>query len=280
MILRVSCRARPPAAAPVALALALITAWSGPAHAQSGETCATAYEHAQELRLRGELVGARRELDVCTATCPAALARDCDAWRREVAARLARLRIEVVVGGARVAPHGLWIDGAPAVPGPEGVVALDPGAHEVRVAVEGAQPATRSTTVAPGATTTLRIELATARPTEDDGSWTPPTSAIVVGAAGAGALLVGAGLGIAGHARVGDLRDTCAPDCAGSDVDAVRSMWIAGGVSAGLGVGALALAVALALGDEAAEPDAADRALALTGTPAGAPLGLGARVRF
>ena len=108
----------------------------------------------------------------------------------------------------------------------------------------------------------------------------PSVTSMILGGVGAGALLVGGGLAIAGHVRVGDLREDCAPDCAESDVDAVRALWIAGGVAAGVGVGALAVAVALALGGSSADDTTARAGLVLAAPPSGAPIGLGARGTF
>lgn len=280
---RVSRRPRLSPTTPLAVALALLAIGGGPARAQSGETCAAAYETAQELRLGGELVSAQRELDVCVAACPAALARDCADWQRDVAARIGRVRIDVTVEGIPGAPSAVWVDGVAAVPGPDGAIALDPGAHEVRVHVDTAPPATRAVTVAPGGIVALRFDLTRDAADAAPRPWAPPTASIALGAIGAGALLVGGGLAIAGHVRVADLRDGCAPECAPSDVDAVRAMWIAGGVAAGAGVAAIVVATVLALGDDGATSGSTarrPRALVLAAPPAGAPLGLGARARF
>jgi hypothetical protein len=262
---------------PVALALVCASAALGPgaggdARAQSGDTCVGAYEGAQERRQRGALVEAARELDLCLGACPEALARDCATWRREISARLARVTIDARLDGASARPGAVAIDGRAVVIGEGNQVDIDPGAHVIRVEIDRADPVERSVTLAEGQRATLRFEAAT-RSVEP---W-PPTSAIVIGTAGGGALLLGAGLGIAGHLQVSDLRDTCAPDCAPSDVSAVRTTWIVGGVAAGVGLGAVAVAIAVALG---AGPDAAESGVALGSSPDGGPLGASCRASF
>lgn len=267
-----------PRLAPIVLALLALGTCAAPARAQSGDTCVAAYEGAQELRQRGALVQARRELDVCRATCPAALARDCEAWQRDVASRVGRVRIVVTRDGSPATPDSILVDGQPAVGEPDGAVTVDPGAHTLRIDVAGARATEREVSVAPGAEVALTIDVPPHR--EDATSGAPPTSALIVGGVGAGALLVGGGLAIAGHLQVGDLRDDCAPDCAESDVDAVRALWIAGGVVAGVGVGALAVAVALTLGGSRDREATTGAGLVLAAPPPGAPLGLGARGTF
>lgn len=263
---------------PLALVLVALVAHGTPARAQSGDTCVTAYEGAQELRQRGALVQARRELDVCRASCPAALARDCEAWQRDVASRLGRVKLLVTRDAARVSPDRVLVDGQPAVVDPEGVVAVDPGDHDVRIDIAGAPAAEHAVSVPPGGEVTLEVALASSD-ADEGSSWSPSTPALVVGGIGLGALLVGGGLGVAGHVRVGDLRDGCAPDCAASDVDAVRTMWIAGGVAAGVGVSALAVALALTFASRGDAP-ATETGLVLAPPPPGAPLGVGARGTF
>ena len=264
--------------APIALALLALGTCVAPARAQSGDTCVAAYEGAQELRQRGSLVQARRELDVCRAACPAALARDCEAWQRDVASRVGRVRLVVTRGGSPATPDAVLVDGRPAVIEPDGGVLVDPGDHTLRIDVADARATERAVSVAPGTEVALTIDVPSHQ--EDEAPGMPPTSALIVGGVGAGALLVGGGLAIAGHLRVGDLRDDCAPDCAESDVDAVRALWIAGGVAAGVGVGALAVAVALTLGGSSDGGAATRTGLVLAAPPPGAPLGLGARGTF
>ena len=261
--------------APLLLALVGVGAHPAPAWGQSGDTCVAAYEGAQELRQRGALVEARRELDVCRAACPAALARDCESWQRDVASRVGRVRLDVRRDGSPATAEVVLIDGRPAVAEVDGGLIVDPGDHVLRVEVAGATAVERALSLAPGAAVALTVETTSTRSDEDESGL--PTASLLLGSVGAGALLVAGGLAVAGHVRVADLRDDCAPDCAESDVDAVRTAWIAGGVTAGVGVGALAVAVALAIAGASDDGATAGAALLLAGPPPGAPLGLGAR---
>ncbi len=257
---------------PLAVVLAA-TSLAPRARAAEGDTCVAAYEGAQQRLKRGELLRARAELDVCLGSCPEALAKDCAIWREDVAGRLARVTFDVRQGGVQtpVADVRVSVDGSTVPVDTRGVVEVDPGPHAIEVSTQGASSETQSVDLPPGGATQLRFDFV-GRQAE---SGSLPPAAIAIGAVGVAALLVGGGLGLAGHLQVSELRDTCAPDCARADVDAVRSEWIAGGVTAGVGVGALVVALAMVLGDDDDAVEAA-RAVgpALRGSHAGTRLGV------
>jgi hypothetical protein len=230
-----------------ALVLALVGLFGGrAAWADSGDSCISAYEGAQQHRRSGHLLRARAELALCIGSCPSALASDCRTWAAEIAPMIAAVTTEVRAGGAARGDARVWVGGIEQRRGVSVRTEVDPGVHEVRVEAPGMLPASKSVTLAPGTQLPIVFEL---EPLPEPPS-SLPVAGIVLGATGTGALLAGAGLGVAGHLEVADLRETCAPRCAEGDVDGIRTTWIAGGIVAGVGLAALATAVALVLTDE------------------------------
>src|SRR5262245_15284720 len=58
-----------------------------PAHAQTKEQCAQAYEQAQSLQMEHRLLEARAELQICThERCPKTVSADCWRWLATVEA--------------------------------------------------------------------------------------------------------------------------------------------------------------------------------------------------
>ena len=104
------------------------------------QQCATAYEHAQELRLARRLREARTQLLVCSRpSCPKAAFDDCAAWLDEVQAAMPSAVVRVLdAGGAPIADATLMVDGAPWDGASRGAsMTLDPGRHTVRVEAPG-----------------------------------------------------------------------------------------------------------------------------------------------
>lgn len=249
-----------------AAALAIVGS-AAPAAAQEGDACVTSYEEAQRLQKRSALVQAKAELRLCLGSCPQVLARDCARWLKALEPKIARLTVEVqgadgdALEGARV-----LVDGVPARRGEDGAVEVDPGAHTVRAEAPGQRAAERRVEIEPGAQLAVQIQL-DPEPVKAPPPPPPvvvertPVGALALGGVGLLGLGVGGALGIAGHLERSRLRDECAPYCAEADVNAVRTLWIAGGVAAGVGAVALGVAVAILVSrpDEPAPAEASIR---------------------
>ena len=63
----------------------------------------------------------------------------------------------------------------------------------------------------------------------------PAWSYVLMGIGGAG-VIIGAGLGVAGHVDRSRLLAQCAPACDPADVEWIRRVWVGGGISAGAGL--------------------------------------------
>lgn len=212
------------------------------ARADDKQACVAASEKAQQLRNAGRLTEARDQLVACSRNeCPKLVQSDCTQWMRDVldvipsvvpAAKDRRgrdiLDVKVMIDG-RVATESL--DGKP--------ISLDPGAHTLRFETKGAPPVEEPMLVRQGE----RNRLVTAMFAIGDetkatgeavggsaggagksagGERRLPIPAMIVGGIG----LVGGGvalyLGLSADADGRDLRDTCAPRCADSQVQDVK----------------------------------------------------------
>jgi hypothetical protein len=236
--------------------LALITA-AAPALAQTKQECADAYTAAQVSRKESKLVDARDKLTVCAnASCPAALRKDCVPWLAEVEAALPTVAVKPVDETGRVVVGAtVTIDGhAIAREGEYATTRLDPGEHVIRVEAPGTNGGEERVTLAAGSSRreiVVRVKRAgpvvTAPPPSEppaEASRPIPTATFVLaglGVAGVGAFAV---LGAVGASKKGQLdQEGCKPNCKQSDVDAIKTDYIAADVA--LGVGGAALAGAL-----------------------------------
>jgi hypothetical protein len=255
-------------AARVAFAVALLTAVLTPALARAADsTCAAAYENAQILRQRGELIAARDAALVCAqAACPGVARRDCAAWagelEREIPSIIVIARDEASgdEGGARI-----LVDGAPRADAASGrAFALDPGAHVFRIERAGNEPFEQTVTIVRGDRERIlrfalrreqtpaqaAVPVAPAPSNAVAPSGTSPEArtlwpGAIAGVGAAAALGVSAWLGVTGRNELDDLRGTCAPACSDGDVDPVRTKLIASDIALGVGIVGAAVAIYL-----------------------------------
>ena len=219
--------------------------------------CKASYEAAQILQREEHLDAARAELRVCRETCPEPLVAQCVRWEQAVEALVPTVRLEAREStGASVPGARATIDGQQLVDVDGGPVRVDPGPHvfrfervrpgasssqaiEVRVAVHAGERDHVVTGVFPGAV----------EPGPTGGTATAkrgaPTASFVLGGVGAVSLVTAAVLAIKGDVDRAALRSSCAPACAQSDVDAIRTTWWVAVGAAAVGVVSTALAIYL-----------------------------------
>lgn len=230
-----------------------------PSRAASDPACGAAYEEAQLLRKRGELMAARDAAVACArASCPAVVRRDCTAWvaelERDIPSVIVIARDEATgdEGGGRVTVDGTvrpeLVSGR--------AFSLDPGAHVFRVERPGSEPAEQTITIVRGDhDRVLRFVLRSERVEASRSANAKPPSAVAVApqraqpsyfpavVAGLGSLAifgVAAGFGLTGRRELSDLRGSCAPVCSDEQLDPVRTKLIVSDVAFGVGlVGAL-----------------------------------------
>jgi hypothetical protein len=251
-----------------ALLLALSLGTSRVAHADEVDRCLAAHPAAQRLRQDGKLRASRAELLVCArAVCPGVVRSECGRWLSEVD----ELTPSIVVSarearGGDVTNARVIADGETAAQRLDGrEIALDPGAHTIRVQASGYEPSDlevvlhererarplaftmKSTVVepAPRPTTPLRTD---ATPSSSGPEARPvPASVYVLGAIGVVALGSFTWFGLSGRSEYFDLKDSCGPGCSQSDVGSMRTKLIVADVSLGVSVVALGAAAYLLL---------------------------------
>jgi hypothetical protein len=263
------------------LLLALIGLHAAPAHADGAapryalQACALAYENSQEHRRAGALSVARSELARCAQEdCPEFIRSDCTQWSKETEAeqptvvfaakRSSRDLNEVRVSiGDRVLARGL----------PSQTIELDPGSYDIQFEPPGGAAIVRHAVIRAGDKNLLvQVEFAPApeRPASSPSSAGAPASAALRTDAaspsdgprvlpwtllGVGAASIGAGVGFAlwGHSTENHLRDTCSPNCTDSEVRPVRTKYLLGDLSVGVGLASVSVAAYLLLSHRASE---------------------------
>ncbi len=238
-------------------AFAAILSLSPSARADDVDACVEGADKAQQLRDQAKLVEARDQLIACAAaSCPTAVAKQCAKWLREVDEAIPSVALRVrSSSGSDVADAEVTLDGAARPGALEGKpIKLDPGSHEftfkrgdetaestiVVRAGEKNRPVD-VTLVAPVVAIVAPPPPPVVAPEERAGFRFPWPAGVFLGVAVAGFVGTAALVAVA-SSDAGNLRQTCAPDCATSDVDAAHTKLIAANVTLGVGIGSLALA--------------------------------------
>jgi hypothetical protein len=248
-----------------ALALAIASAlWASRAPAQDRERCVAAFDEGQALHMKGELRAARASFLTCAAdACPGLVRKDC-------AQSLSSLDAELptIVLGARdakgndVIPTAVTVDGETVATLDGRALAEDPGQHVIRFEHPPDAPVVEHVVLRvgehnrtilatfgtpPPAPVPPPVAPAPRLPPPRPEKHVPSPWAYV--AAGFGVVGVGSfvAFGLSGWSYKQHLLDTCAPNCADSDVARVRLDYIVGDTSLGVGVVASAIATYLFL---------------------------------
>jgi hypothetical protein len=237
---------------------------TGVARAGQEDTCAQAYETAQELRADGLLRAARDVLRMCVRkSCQPFIRDDCSKWLNEVESGLPSVVFAVRLANEDLETVSVLCDDELLTERLDGrAIPLDPGKHSCRFEAPRAQPARMDLFIIEGQKNrVVQIELAAA-------SSAPP--AALAGAPGsdrgprrglgqlrhprltlalAGTALAGAatfvGLGLRGLNMERELAGSCAPECSRQDVRIVRTQYVVADVALGVGLAAAAGAVYL-----------------------------------
>ncbi|MGK3994233.1 hypothetical protein [Sorangium sp. So ce1024] len=246
-----------------------------------GQTCAGAYEQAQQLVRDRALLRARAELRLCVSSCPAMLARDCQGWSERVERDMPSVALSATSADGR-APGKVRVllDGAPLVDAlPKDPIEVDPGRHTLTFEDAAGTRVVAVVTLSPGdKALPIAVRFPAAPPptppprAADDAAPKRERWPLVLVGAGAVALGAGAFLGVKGHIDRGELRSRCAPRCPANEVEAIDVAWKAGAISAGVGFVLAGVGALFYFQPEPAAPAAP--AAALTVAPGGAALSL------
>lgn len=212
--------------------------------------CFEAHRNAQELKQKSRFLETREQLLICSrAECPGAIIEDCGSWLSEMEQVTPSMVFEVYVDGKDAPQAKIFVDDV-AVQDTASGVKVNPGSHSVRATLPTFKPITQVVTLPAGQRMRLiRFDFESApvvsAPTdisELEFSRPPPIAMyplLGVGVVGLGTFGVLAGLG---KAEQNKLEDRCAPDCTDDDLSKMKTMYMIGDISAGVGAAALVTA--------------------------------------
>jgi hypothetical protein len=212
--------------------------------------CMRAHVAYQELRNAGRLVEAGKQLRICvSSSCPGPVVADCAGWMNEMAQATPSLVFEVDADGHPASDAKVFVDNVP-VSDWSKAVEVDPGNHAIRVELPPFAPHEETVTMAEGhRMRLLTVQFETPKPeSQNQGQGPLPESPsrpgpvpvvtyplIGVGVAGiaAGAIFEGFGRGQQTH-----LENTCSPHCTTNDLKSMKTDYLIGDISLGVGVAA------------------------------------------
>lgn len=240
---------------------AVFPATAARADAKSTKTvCIEASERGQELRDEGKLLDAREKFLACAAqSCPPIIKTDCADWLSDVIARTPSVVIRARgPDGRDVTDVRVSMDGKPLTGSLDGkAVSIDPGQHAFRFERDGSPALQEAVLIREGE---QRRMLEVSFQPDGSASSSPrrlgekpgpegriPPVALAVAGVGLAGVAGFAVFGLIAKSDVNEMRETCAPGCAPSDVDAARTKMILANVSLGAGVLALGAATWLTL---------------------------------
>jgi hypothetical protein len=268
-----------------------------PAHADGTtldvkQACVAASTDGQSLRDSGKLTEAREKLVACARDeCPVIVRKYCAEWLAQVEERIPSVVFRAQTAeGDDVTDATVTVDGAAphAVDGT--ATRLNPGEHAVRFEHPGDPPVEMRVVVAetekgrivsgrfaPKAVASKAVAAAPAPETPATSAGGGGVSPVAIALAGVGVLGLGsfAYFGLTATSDLNNLKQTCAPYCASSDLDAVKQKALFADISLGVGVAALGAATVVFFTSRS-EPSAA-ALLDVRPTPGGAVARVGGR---
>jgi hypothetical protein len=227
------------------------------ARADAVHECGVSAERGQRLREKRSLKAAREEFIACAKErCPSAIRVDCAGWLADVQGRIPSIVVRATdQGGRDLMDVRVFVDGELLQQRLDGKsFEVDPGERTLRFERGTDPPVAKKILVREGEHhRPVDIVLGEKKPEEpvrpppspQTASHETPVLPIIlagVGLVGIGGFAFFAGTG---KSDLDDLRATCAPRCAQSDVDSAESKILIGNVSLGVGIVALAAAAIL-----------------------------------
>ena len=266
------------------------------ARADEKAVCFDAAESAQRLRRESKLQEARAELLTCSReVCPLYVRRDCAGWLAEVAASQPTVVVAARdANGRDFTDVKVTVDGKPFLQRLQGAaVPINPGDHVFRYERSDGKSSTEKILIVAGEKDrVIHVEI-DKPPAKGAAAATPGDQAPPPGkpaGPGPGPWVIG-GVGLAGLAAFGvlqglaqtkyaKLEDGCSKtgSCDPGEVSAVRTQFIASGVSLGVGAAALVTGVTWLLVSSRKGAEAAPKvALDVAPQPGGAVVTFGGR---
>jgi hypothetical protein len=232
--------------------------------ARERNECMRAHVAYQELRNAGKLVEAGKQLRICAAAaCPGPIVADCAGWMNEMAQATPSLVFEVEADGHPATDAKVFVDNVP-VNDWSKAVEVDPGNHAIRVELPPFPPHEETVTTAEGhRMRLLSVSFETPKPETPNPVGPLPESPRpgpvpivtypLIGVAVAGLAVGGVFDGI-GKGQQGHLEHSCSPHCTDSDLKSMKTDYLIGDISLGVGVAAAIGAVVVYLARPSAKP--------------------------
>jgi hypothetical protein len=239
---------------------------------------------AQQAQNEDKLVHARELARTCTAlACPGLIISDCARWLNDLEQRIPSVVFEVRVDGEPNLTAAILADGQPVQEWTRGeAMRLDPGEHQFRFELGNFPPLTQKVLLAEGmryrvVTADFKSEkpagVQTAPPAAGATSPTSPSQPIApaarptpfivypllgLGAAGVGSFAVFALLGKSKQNDLENPTSGCKPNCTDSDLKPMKTSYLIGDISLGVGIASLAAASIIYLGRPQEKPPSAN----------------------
>lgn len=237
--------------------------------APTKEQCIESHRGAQQAQNEGRLVHARELARTCTSlVCPGLVITDCARWLNDLDQRIPSVVFEVRVDGQPNLSAMIIADGKRVQEWTRGeALRLDPGEHQFRFELAPYQPVIQKFLLAEG----MRYRIVTAEfksqaqplaaprtttPAAPVTSTEPPAVPMArpvpfavypllgVGAIGAASFTV---FSLLGKSKQSDLESSCKPNCNDSDLDSMKTKYLIGDISLGVGAASLITAGVLYL---------------------------------
>jgi hypothetical protein len=255
------------------------------AHAQAApdvNVCISAHADGQVLRTQRQLIVARERFSACAVRdCPELVRKDCTQFLAEITASTPTLVLAAVEDGERALTQvSVELDGKPLASQLDGsAVPVDPGEHQLTFrAADGRVRQYRivARENEKGRRVVAEFTPGGAQPPVDAGpSARIPTLAYVLGGVGVAALGSFAYFGLRGRST-----EECAPDCSQSEVDRMRSQYLAADISLGVAVASLGAATYVFFSQRGDSRTEAPRAARVQLQPSRSGVGLGVNARL
>jgi hypothetical protein len=252
--------------------------------ALAADVCIDAHGKAQELREQGKLKAAREALSECAKTeCADLIVKDCTRWLDEISREVPSIVVRATRDGKDVDDVALSVDGKEVAPRLDGkALELDPGPHEIRLALPDGTESKKDIVVKLGVTGQIvELELPGAPRTEPKSVEPAPVasapSPLVWVAAGVGVLgLASFGyFGLKAKTRYDELDSACSPNCDSADSDAVKRDFLIADISLAVGVLGIGTAAYLHFSSgPSSRPKTSGVALSATPLPRGGFIGV------
>jgi len=209
----------------------------------NAHSCIAAHAKGQEQRAAGSLLAARELFLSCSVErCPTLVQRDCVTMGADLERALPSIVLLATDGSGRDLPGATALIDSALEPKPlDGrPITLDPGPHQLKFRFNGAEQQLTLLLAEGEKYRRVSVQFDPPRKASRASAGGPPSLAYVLGGMGLAALGSFAIFGLEGKAQQNEL-ERCRPDCSASAVRTMRTRYLIGDLSLGVGLASLGL---------------------------------------